>query len=170
MASPRHKSRCILAAVDLSGESAAVVRAAVGICGALDRPLCLFHVIEDGLVQRMADVREFSIAEARREALIRARRLLERLAEEAGAPAHTRIYLSVGAAVPRILSWTERLRPHVLVLGEPLLSVSTTALTPLETRGSLGAATRVLLVSDGLGARDSATVAPEQIYQATRPV
>jgi len=164
------KRRCILAAVDLSGESAAVVRAAAGICGALDRPLCLLHVVEEGLVQRMADVRECSLVEARWEALIRARRLLERLAEETDAPADTRIYLSTGEAVARILSWTGRLSPDVLVLGEPLLSTSAIALASFEPHGLPGSTTRVVLVSDGLGLTDGASVVPKLIYQATAPV
>lgn len=164
------KRRCILAAVDLSGESAAVVRAAAGICGALDRPLCLLHVIEEGLVQRMADMRECSLAQARREALIRTRRLLGRLLEETDAPADTRIYLATGAAVARILFWTERLSPDVLVLGEPLLSASVTALAAFERRGLPGSTTRVVLVSDGLGLAGGAGVVPEPIYQATAPV
>jgi hypothetical protein len=153
MAIPLDKNRCILAAVDLSGDSAAVVRAAVGICTTLDRPLWLVHVIDQRLIQRLAELRECSPGEARRETRIRARRALERLVEEAHAPADTRIRLPAGTPVPGILSCVERLGPDLLVLGEPLLSAPTATLASLETQGRLRRATRVLLVSDDFPSR-----------------
>ncbi len=156
-------TRSVLAAVDLSADSAAVVCAASRICSTLDRPLYLIHVIEQRLIQRLAELRQCTLTEARREALPRARIALERLLGGADAPAETRIYLPIGAPVPRILSCVERLKPVLLVLGEPLLLGPSVPLEPLEGNGALGAATRVLLVGDGFEAGAHA-------YQATRPV
>lgn len=163
MVTPMDSTRSVLAAVDLSADSAAVVSAASRICRTLDRPLYLIHVIERRIIQRLAELRQYTLTEARREALTRARQALERLLGGADAPAETRIYLPIGAPVPRILSCVDRLKPDLLVLGEPLLLGPSAPLEPLERNGALGAATRVLLVGDGFGANDHA-------YQATRPV
>lgn len=84
----------------------------------------------------------------------------------ADAPAETRIYLPIGAPVPRILSCVQRLKPVLLVLGEPLLLGPSAPLEPLGANGPLGAATRVLLVGDRVEASDHGAHA----YQATRPV
>jgi hypothetical protein len=163
MVTPMDSTRSVLAAVDLSTDSAVVVSVASRICRTLDRPLSLIHVIERRIIQRLAELRQCTLVEARREALTRARQALERLLEGSHAPAATRIYLPIGAAVPRILSCVERLKPELLVLGEPLLLGPSAPLEPLERNGALGAATRVLLVGDAFGADTHA-------YQTTTPV
>jgi hypothetical protein len=163
MVTPMDSTRSVLAAVDLSTDSAVVVSVASRICRTLDRPLSLIHVIERRIIQRLAELRQCTLIEARREALTRARQALERLLEGSHAPAATRIYLPIGAAVPRILSCVERLKPELLVLGEPLLLGPSAPLKPLEGNGALGAATRVLLVGDAFGADTHA-------YQTTTPV
>lgn len=60
----------------------------------------------------------------------------------------------------------QRLKPVLLVLGEPLLLGPSAPLEPLGANGPLGAATRVLLVGDRVEASDHGAHA----YQATRPV
>lgn len=75
----------------------------------------------------------------------------------------TQNILVIGDPVPAILACVTRLKPALLVLGEPGLVGSAVPMDSLLTDGPPGSTTRVLLVSDGspnLGQADAAGGAP----------
>jgi hypothetical protein len=153
----------VLAAVDLTADSPAVVSAAAGISKIRDRRLHLIHVVDHRLLGRLAELRQRPRAEVRREALRRGRQALLRLLGEADAPPDSRLHLVIGDPVPAILACVTRLKPALLVLGEPGLVGPAVPMDTLLTDGPRGSATRVLLVSDGfpnLGQVDAAGGAP----------
>ncbi len=157
MGYPMDSTRCVLAAVDLTADSPAVVSAAAAISKIRDRRLHLIHVIDHRLIRRLAELREWPLTEAKREAQSRARQSLARLLREADAPPDSPLHLSIGDPTLRIRAWVQRLRPVLLVLGEPGLLGPAAPMEPVSTHDALGSATQVLLVSDGF--RDGALAA-----------
>ncbi len=139
----------VLAAVDFSPGSRRALSEAVRICKTFDRPLHVIHVVDGRVVEGLADLLQRPLAQARREALAKARQALERLVAEEDAPTDTRLHLSVGAPVPEILSCVEALEPGLLVLGERGLSHPKVRSEPLATSGVTGLPTRVLMVDEG---------------------
>jgi nucleotide-binding universal stress UspA family protein len=145
------RNTSVLAAVDFSPGSRRALSEAVGICKTFDRPLHVIHVIEGRVVEGLADLLQRPLAQARREALVKARRALEKLVGEEDAPPDTRLHLAIGAPVPEILSCVEALEPALLVLGERGLSHASLPAETLAASGPDGMPTRVLLVNEGLG-------------------
>ena len=143
------RNNSVLAAVDFSPGSRRALSEAVRICKTFERRLHVIHVVEDRVVDNLADLLQKSTVEARREALGKARAALARLVREEGAPPDTRLHLTVGAPVPEILACVEDLEPGLLVLGERGLSRSRVGAESVAASGPHGVPTRVLLVNEG---------------------
>lgn len=142
-------NRSVLAAVDFSPGSRRALSEAVRICKTFDRRLHVIHVIEGRVVDNLADLLQKSAAEARRDALAKARDALARLVRAEDAPPDTQLHLTVGAPVPEILACVEDLEPGLLVLGERGLSRSRIGAGSLSASDPDAVPTRVLLVNEG---------------------
>jgi nucleotide-binding universal stress UspA family protein len=142
------RKNIVLAAVDFSPGSRRALSHAVQICKTCDRWLHVVHVIENRAVERLADLLQQPMAQARLGALAKARHALERAVAQVQAPPDTRLHLVIGVPAPEILSCVERLEPLLLVLGERGLSCPTVRAESLAASGLDRAPTRVLMVSE----------------------